>query len=79
MLQFQKTGQGVFSDNPMFVITPNTGKKILQCCNSIPIKKKSISQGIKDYLTIKELIDSITSILNIRILIEKNFNRRNYN
>ncbi len=52
-----KDRTGMFMNQPEFVISSATGKKLLQWCNVIPEGENAIEQRISECVSIKQLID----------------------
>ena len=52
-----KDRTGLFMNKPEFVISANTGSKLLEWCNVKPVVKKSIHQRIQECLSITQLME----------------------
>jgi hypothetical protein len=72
-----KDRTGLFQDREPFIITPDTGKKILQWCNSSDeVSVDDISMRIGNTVSIKELLDIFQNYPQYREVLRPEFETR---
>jgi hypothetical protein len=72
-----KDRTGLFQDREPFIITPDTGKKILQWCNSSDdVSVDEISKRIGNTVSIKELLDIFQNYPQYREVLRPEFETR---
>jgi hypothetical protein len=72
-----KDRTGLFQDKEPFIITPDTGRKLLQWCNNVDsVSVDELSKRIGDVSSIKELLDLFQQFPQYREVLRPEFETR---